>query len=404
MKQMFVDLLKITVLFFKYLTVWIALQLGYKKILKRNTWLLAEKKTEARDNGYHMFKYLKSLDIKDDVYYGINFTSPDYNKLKGMGNVVKYDTFMHLALYLGSKYIVSSNYDAKPYESQRGIYKLNVFRRKDQIRVNLTHGIIKDEIPSAHDPKLVDYQLLICGTRPSYDFCKKRYSYEDDKIALTGLCRFDALIDTSKEKVILVMPTFREWLRTDNSSKKEASAAEKDVMKHSQFFERYISFMNNEHLSDLLRKKNAKLLFYLHYTIQPYTNLFKASVDNQDVIICKRENFDVQELLKSSSILITDYSSVAFDFAYMRKPLAYYQFDYEKYRGDHYKEGFFSYERDGLGPVFKEEPEIIDWLQDVIDVEPGEWDFKERCVRFFPFRDSKCCERVYNAVIKLSKA
>lgn len=46
-------------------------------------------------------------------------------------------------------------------------------------------------------------------------------------------------------------------------------------------------------------------------------------------------------MLKESRLIIADYSSVAFDFAYMNKPLLYFQFDEEEYRTKHYKNDIF---------------------------------------------------------------
>ena len=44
---------------------------------------------------------------------------------------------------------------------------------------------------------------------------------------------------------------------------------------------------------------------------------FQTSSDN--IILADWKNYDIQELLKESAFLITDYSSVFMDFAYMRK-------------------------------------------------------------------------------------
>ena len=63
------------------------------------------------------------------------------------------------------------------------------------------------------------------------------------------------------------------------------------------------------------------------------------------------EKCNYQEFLLESSLLITDYSSIFFDFGYLRKPVIYSHFDYEKYRKSHYREGYFDYKYDGFGPV-----------------------------------------------------
>ena len=51
---------------------------------------------------------------------------------------------------------------------------------------------------------------------------------------------------------------------------------------------------------------------------------------SERIIIADWKKYDVQGLLKESALLITDLSSVFMDFAYMRKPMIYYQFDMGK--------------------------------------------------------------------------
>ena len=71
-------------------------------------------------------------------------------------------------------------------------------------------------------------------------------------------------------------------------------------------------------------------------------------------------------MIKKSALLITDFSSVFFDFGYMKKPIIYYQFDNELFRSNHYKEGYFSYERDGFGPVATKENDLISYIKKLI--------------------------------------
>ena len=68
-----------------------------------------------------------------------------------------------------------------------------------------------------------------------------------------------------------------------------------------------------------------------------------------DRIIIADMKYDVQQLLKESLLLITDYSSVFFDMMYMNKPVNFYQFDEKQYRKSHYKEGYLNYQN--VGPV-----------------------------------------------------
>jgi len=115
------------------------------------------------------------------------------------------------------------------------------------------------------------------------------------------------------------------------------------------------------------------------------------------VIIASFNDYDVQELLMNSKMLITDFSSVIFDFAYMGKPIVYYQFD-----DIHYSHGYFDYGRDGFGPVLKTEDEVINYLAEKVnDGFLVDDMYKARAETFFEIRDDNNCERNFNAILSL---
>ena len=62
-----------------------------------------------------------------------------------------------------------------------------------------------------------------------------------------------------------------------------------------------------------------------------------------------RKTCNYQKTLLKASLLVTDYSSIFFDFAYLRKPVIYAHFDYEEYRMNYYPKGYFNYEKDRFG-------------------------------------------------------
>ena len=134
--------------------------------------------------------------------------------------------------------------------------------------------------------------------------------------------------------------------------------------------------------------------------MQKYIKCF--NIDNENIKVVDNSCIDIQTLLKTSSLLITDYSSVYMDFAYMEKPEIYYQFDEQAYRKGHYKEGYFSYRQDGFGPVVTKESEL---LQQIIECANSNWSisdiYMERIKNFFSLRDRNNCERTYEAIIKL---
>ena len=91
--------------------------------------------------------------------------------------------------------------------------------------------------------------------------------------------------------------------------------------------------------------------------LQKYLHHFQSG--SARIILADFDHFDVQTLLKESKLLVTDYSSVFFDFAYMQKASIYYQFDSADFHGKHYQKGYFNYREMGFGPVVETEDLLI---------------------------------------------
>ena len=104
-----------------------------------------------------------------------------------------------------------------------------------------------------------------------------------------------------------------------------------------------------------------------------------------------------------SSLLVTDFSSVAIDFAYLGKPVVYTQFDKEKFFSTHsYVQGYYDYERDGFGPVCYDLDSSVEAIVEIIKNGCAEPDtYRERVDEFFAFRDSLNCRRIYEEILKL---
>lgn len=375
-----------------------------RRYLKQDIWIIGEKKMEARDNGYHFYKFLRTEHPEINSYYVIKRKSADVDKVNVLGPVIEFDSFKHCIYYAAAKVrACSQTHGVQPYEDIPGIRRLHLYKRKDQRHINLKHGISKDFLPS-FDFRKVGFDLYIAGAKPEYDAIKEQFNYPDKNIALTGFCRFDALYDLPRpEKTILIMPTFRSWLRTSDSSKSEASGQEMKKFLESEYYEAYKELLTNQPLLDKVKERGFKILFYLHYTFQPYVNAFSPFASDI-VTVCRRSKYDVQKLLTSSCMLITDYSSVFFDYGYMMKPMLFYQFDLDEYRDRHYKEGYFSYERDAFGPLVKTKEEVVDYMLHIIDQNMEMDDkYKVRAERFFVPRDNHNCQRVYEAILRLDE-
>ncbi|MBB2481249.1 CDP-glycerol glycerophosphotransferase family protein [Bacillus sp. APMAM] len=88
---------------------------------------------------------------------------------------------------------------------------------------------------------------------------------------------------------------------------------------------------------------------------------------------------DIAELYLISDILITDYSSVFFDYANLKRPILFYTYDLEKYR-DTLRGFYINIETDVPGPLLHTSEEVIDAI---LNIEKVEDEYKERYENFY---------------------
>jgi hypothetical protein len=285
--------------------------------------VIAERGTEARDNGYWLFKYIKENHPEINAKFILDRTSSDRNKLSLYEkDIVDRNSFEHYMVLANASHLISTHIQGYTPEMEFFMKldkKLHLWKNKKV--VFLQHGITKDNIMGLHYPK-VKIDLFICGAKCEFDYISKVYEYPKDSkiVQYTGFCRFDNLIDFSLKRQILLMPTWRFWLN-------------KEIFSESEYFVKYSSFLKSQKLEDFLNENDLTLVFYPHYEIQKNIKSFKDLHLCNRIIIADKEHFDVQNLLKESALLITDYSSVYWDFAYMKKPIIFYQFDKQKLIG-----------------------------------------------------------------------
>lgn len=366
------------------------------RLFRKNLWLVCDNRNEARDNGYWFFKYLCEQHPEQDCVYAISRRSPDYRKVKDLGRVVSYGSLMHWILYLTARANISSQKGGKPNAAL--CYVLEVKGIIKNTRVFLQHGIIKDDMDWLHYEN-TKMRMFVTSTEREYRFLCEKFGYPEGYIVKTGLCRFDNLQSfTVNRKQLLLMPTWRSWISDPTSASKEIE----DVsdFRSTKYFRAWNSFLNSPELDRLLRENDLTMVFYPHRDMQKYLSYFEKG--SERIKMASWPESDVQTLLKESAYLITDFSSIAMDFAYMNKRLMYYQFDYDDFRRGQYAEGYFDYEKDGFGRVCYTLEDALDEIKNAIAeglAQPDE--YSERRRAFFDLCDDKNCERNYNAVREL---
>jgi hypothetical protein len=288
---------------------------------------------------------------------------------------------------------ISSQKGGKPNAAL--CYILEIYRILKNKRIFLQHGIIENDLKWLYY-KVSKFALFICSVKPEYEYVKKKFGYPDNVIKLLGLCRFDNLgkCKTNKQQ-LLIMPSWREWIA--GSVPDSRRGEDYSGFMKTEYYIKWQSLLNNERLFELLEENSLNVIFFPHRNMQKYVNIFNAKSNR--ITIADWRLYDIQNLLKESAFLITDYSSIAFDFAYMKKPLLYYQFDQDAFRKFQYQEGYFSYENNGFGEVFVDESPLIDLIKKYAQNNFVLNDmYRERINNFFMFFDNDNCKRNFESI------
>jgi CDP-glycerol glycerophosphotransferase (TagB/SpsB family) len=123
---------------------------------------------------------------------------------------------------------------------------------------------------------------------------------------------------------------------------------------------------------------------------------------SENITIGAKGEFDVQTLLRKASLLVTDYSSVFFDFSYMHKPVFFYQFDQDEFFKKHYQRNGEQYP---FGETYDSERLLVDKIIKMIISK--DYSVNKKCLEdidgFFEYRDKKNSERNYNTIKELEK-
>lgn len=358
------------------------------KIFIRDFWLICEEKNEARDNGYWLYKWICENKPKQKVAYAINKKSPDLEKVKSLGKTISYGTVTHWFWYIVADKNISSQKGGKPNAAVCYLFEV-VFKMRKNNRVFLQHGITINKGTWLFF-KNTNMRLFITAAKQEYDFILKQFGYPERNVSFCGFARFDSLhnVDVNKD-LVLIMPTWRNWLSREAHNNKGLDFTQTEYYKH------WNEFINNEKLNLLLEKYNKIALFYPHRNMQKFLQHFESRYDR--IKIADWKKYDIQQVLKSAALMITDYSSVFFDFSYMCKPVIFYQFDEKEFREKQYAEGYFDYHNTVLGHWADNADDVLNILEKQLKNGINLVD-KEVIGQFFPLLDTNNCKRNYEAI------
>lgn len=368
-----------------------------KKLKKRRIWLYFDKLYKGGDNGEYQFRhdFAKAKEDGVECYYIVNADAACYRALKKeFGKyILEYGTFKCMLYALAAEMIVATGPEIMEFvgfNKQNKDYFKDLFDAK---LVCIAHGVTIQKNANVQN-RLFD-NTMYYTTSSKYEvnhILQPVYGYSEDQVALTGMARFDGL-KNNDQKQILITPTWRINLVTARKAR-NAERGYFSEFKNSAYYAIYNSLINDSRLIEAAKEHGYKIVFLLHplmssqiddYERNDYVEIMQATGD-----------MSYEKILMESSLMVTDYSGVHYDFGYMRKPIIYYQ---PKEIPMRFEEGGMKFATMGFGPLTTDYDEAVNlicsYMAKGCELEE---EYKKRADDFFAFDDFNNCDRIHDAI------
>lgn len=229
------------------------------------------------------------------------------------------------------------------------------------------------------------FDYVVTGSDIMGDIYRQSFGLPENRILKTGIPRTDFFFDLEHmkqvkeklqvdysefngKKVLLYAPTFRE--RQLNSSD---IALEIEVL-YKNFHEDYV------------------LLLRLHPAVTAH---FQSEFEGFLYDVTKYE--DINHLLVITDILITDYSSIPFEFALLKRPMIFFAYDLESYKKER---GFWeNYRIEMPGPVVQSTEGIV---EEIKNGDSYQEEIEKFAAKWNKYSDGKSSEKLIRFLYNLS--
>ena len=269
---------------------------------------------ELIDN-YALFEYLQSCpEYKDISYYIINRNNVQYAQIaaKYPHNIitVKDNKFSWPLLFK----LVTTKYWLDSYQVIFRFDKDAYMRQGDITTVYMQHGInyFKPGFWGHLSISPKYFNKIVFSNKKEQQIFKKYYGYDDKNVIMAGLSRWDWMKEKTGEKIIFAYFTFRSYLIRVKGVE----------LTETRYYKNIVAFLSSPQLKELCEKHNVKLYAGIHHQMIR-DNDIREKLYHINFI----EDKDIGEIKQKASMLITDFSSMCFDFMLRDKPVVFFHVD-----------------------------------------------------------------------------
>ena len=366
-----------------------------RKYSKKPVWIFYDKLYKAGDNAEYLFRYCMKNHPEAECYYILTKHANEYSGLKREfgKHIVVFESLQNKLAVLNAKHIFATHatvYGFCGFNPKLRRYFKNLLKADVEC---IQHGLTIQNIAQYQNRLEDNTKKYFCASKYEIDNLRQPiYGYKEENLCLTGCPRYDGLVNRDV-KQILIAPTWRRNIVITGNKMGTAKSYNPDF-KNTKYFEIYNSLINDERLIDAVKQYGYKLVFLIHPTLS-------SQVEDYDTneflsIIPAVSDVSYEKMLTESSLMLTDYSGIQFDFAYMKKPILYY---HPKELPPQYTEGVYQYETMGFGPIIDEYDQIVEKLcESIKNGCPMDEKYVARVDDFFAYTDHSNCKRIMEEV------
>ncbi|MCJ8007970.1 CDP-glycerol glycerophosphotransferase family protein [Lederbergia wuyishanensis] len=352
-----------------------------RPIIKNKVLFASDSRTELEGNFLYVYEEMQKRNLDLDYHFMLKSETGENKSFKEIRKLA-----YHLAT---SKFILLDDFYPM-------VYPLKI--RKNAELIQLWHavgafktfGFSRIGRPGGPSPKSLNhrnYTKAIVSSKHVAKYYAEGFGIDEEKVVATGIPRTDIFFDeTYKEnikkeiyaefpflkgkKVITFAPTFR-------GNGQQSAYYPMEVLNLDKLYHE----LKDEYI----------FLFKIHPFVK---NDFNIPYQYKDFFYNFSTYREINDLLFVTDILITDYSSVCFEFALLNKPMLFFAYDVEEYVQK--RDFYYDYSSFIPGPLVRSTNEIIQTIKEedfnMNKIQP----FKEY---FFDHHDGKSSSRVVEDLI-----
>ena len=360
------------------------------KYAERRIWLMCDSKNANSEDAHDIYNYINSLHDKRgiEVFYSHREINPDDSFIMTafQSNNLASGTMTQKIIAMNADVIISNGHNVYKnlgFEDGEEIYYRDLLMADI---VSFGDGISMLRSAQSENKMYDDTALRFCGSKQEYErLIHPIYGYDQKHLFAFGYPHMDTLMSVPS-KQILVCPAMRRGFA------KYAHIGYQNFTTEP-LYSVFNSFIADRKLLSALHENNCNLVLILPEELAKQEYLWNKS---EYVSVSSFENLGYKETIEKSAMLITDYSNIAFDFAYMRRPVIYYQNPSVSLQNNI---STFSYRESGFGDVVTDADELVEKVISIINSNfEVSAEYLKRRKEFFAFDDRNNCKRIANAI------